>query len=138
MFEMNSRPYRVLTTSLIYLVAIAGALTIATLRSRAKAKPADTEASYTPAERPPSTKPYFRFQLIALMGARDNARLWVDYQGVDHLDFRVYQVKDPQSFFTGLEDPHQTGKRGRAGSGQLPATPQVVSRKGARFQALGI
>ena len=43
MFEMNSRSYRVLTASLIYLVAIAGALTVATLRSRAKAKPAETE-----------------------------------------------------------------------------------------------
>ena len=43
---MNSRSYRVLTASLIYLVAIAGALTVATLRSRAKAKPAEE----TPAE----------------------------------------------------------------------------------------
>jgi hypothetical protein len=29
---------------------------------------------------------------------------------VDHLDFRVYQVKDPRKFFTGLKDPHQMGK----------------------------
>ena len=39
MFEMNSRSYRVLATSLIYLVAIAGALTIARLSTRARVKP---------------------------------------------------------------------------------------------------
>lgn len=110
MLEMNSRSYRVLTASLIYLVTIAGALTIATLRSRAKAKPADTESSYTPAARPPSSKPYFSLSTHRTYGSSDNARMWVDYQGVDHLDFRVYQVKDPKTFFTGLEDPHQLGK----------------------------
>ena len=26
------------------------------------------------------------------------------------MDFRVYQVKDPRKFFTGLKDPHQMGK----------------------------
>ena len=35
MFELNSRSYRVLTGSIIYLTVIAGVLTIATLRSRA-------------------------------------------------------------------------------------------------------
>ncbi len=44
------------------------------------------------------------------MAPSDNPRLWVDYQGVDHLDFRVYQVKDPRKFFTQLKDPHQMGE----------------------------
>ena len=30
---------------------------------------------------------------------------------MDHLDFRVYQVKDPRKFFTELKDPHQLGER---------------------------
>lgn len=112
MFEMNSRSYRVLTASLIYLVAIAGALTIATLRSRAKVKPETTpEPLAEETERPPATKPFFSLSTHRTYGTSDNPRLWVDYQGVDHLDFRVYQVKDPRKFFTGLKDPHQMGKQ---------------------------
>ena len=111
MFEMNSRSYRVLTTSLIYLVAIAGALTIATLRSRAKLKRETiTEPAYSQAERRPSGKPFFSLSTHRTYGTSDNARLWVDFQGVDHLDFRVYQVKDPRKFFTQLKNPHQMGE----------------------------
>lgn len=110
MFEMNSRPYRVLTASLIYLIAIAGALTIATLRSRAKTRPAETEEVYSPPEKRQSSKPYFSLSTHRTYGSTDNARMWVDYQGIDHLDFRVYQIRDPKKFFTGLEDPHQLGQ----------------------------
>ena len=111
MFEMNSRSYRILTASLIYLVAIAGALTIATLRSRAKVKPeADAETPYSETERHPSGKPFFSLSTHRTYGTSDNARLWVDYQGIDHLDFRVYQVKDPRKFFTQLKNPHQMGE----------------------------
>src|SRR5712691_10864225 len=112
---MNSRSYRVLTASLIYLVAIAAALTIATLRSRAKLKPeAGSEATYSATARHPSGKPFFSLSTHRTYGTSDNARLWVDYQGVDHLDFRVYQVKDPRKFFTELKNPHQMGKNEEA------------------------
>src|SRR6185295_11147870 len=110
---MNSRSYRVLTTALIYLVAIAAALTVATLRSRVKAKSAEPAPAY-PEKRLPSDKPYFSLSTHRTYGTADNARLWVDYQGVDHLDFRVYQVRDPRKFFTGLDDPHQMGEREEA------------------------
>ncbi len=111
MFEMNSRSYRVLTASLIYLLAIAGALTIATLRSRAKVKPeAAAETTYSVTERRPSGKPFFSLSTHRTYGTSDNARLWVDYQSIDHLDFRVYQVKDPHKFFTQLKNPHQMGE----------------------------
>src|SRR5258705_3077569 len=110
---MNSRSYRVLTTSLIYLVAIAAALTVATLRSRAKPKSAPPAPAYLE-KRLPSDKPFFSLSTHRTYGSSDNARLWVDYQGVDHLDFRVYPVKDPRKFFTGLKDPHQMGEREEA------------------------
>jgi uncharacterized protein YfaS (alpha-2-macroglobulin family) len=108
---MKSRKYRVLTASLIYLVAIAAALGIASLRSRAKAKPVE-EAPPAEAfpEKRPSSKPFFSLSTHRTYGTSDNARLWVDYQAIDHLDFRVYQVKDPRKFFTGLKDPHQMGE----------------------------
>ena len=111
MFQMNSRSYRVLTASVIYLVAIAAALTIATLRSRAKVKPAETETSYAETARPRSNKPFFSLSTHRTYGSSDNPRIWVDHQGVDHLDFRVYQVRDPRKFFTGLKNPHQMGER---------------------------
>jgi len=111
-FEVNSRSYRVLTASLIYLVAIAAALTIATLRSRAKQKtPAETESPTAEIARRPAGKPFFSLSTHRTFGTADNARLWVDYQGVDHLDFRVYQVKDPRKFFTDLKNPHQMGEQ---------------------------
>ncbi|MGH9872320.1 MAG: MG2 domain-containing protein, partial [Pyrinomonadaceae bacterium] len=110
---MNSRSYRVLTTSLIYLVAIAAALTVATLRSRAKPRSAEPAPVYLE-KRVPSNKPFFSLSTHRTYGTSDNTRLWVDYQGVDHLDFRVYQVKDPRKFFAGLDNPHQMGEREEA------------------------
>ncbi|HLN99210.1 MAG TPA: MG2 domain-containing protein [Pyrinomonadaceae bacterium] len=110
MVEKNSRSSRVLTASLIYLVAIAAALTIASLRSRAKAKPGNAEPAYLETERPATGKPFFSLSTHRTYGTSDNARLWVDYQGVDHLDFRVYQVKDPRKFFSQLKNPHQMGE----------------------------
>jgi uncharacterized protein YfaS (alpha-2-macroglobulin family) len=108
--ETNSRSYRILTTSLIYLIVLAGALTVATLRSRAKAKPTETEPATAYPEKPPSNKPFFSLSTRRTYGANDSAKLWIDYQAVDHLDFRVYQVRDPRKFFTGLKNPHQMGE----------------------------
>ncbi len=113
MVEQRSRSFRTLTASLIYLVAIAGALAIATLRSRAKAGPEPEETYEEPVRRtdPATAKPFFSLSTNRTYGSGDNPRLWVDYQGVDHLDFRVYQVKDPRKFFTQLRDPHQMGEQ---------------------------
>ncbi|MDQ1729084.1 MAG: alpha-2-macroglobulin [Pyrinomonadaceae bacterium] len=111
MFEMNSRSYRVLTGSLIYLIAISSALTVATLRSRARVKSEDPASAYRETKRAANGKPFFSLSTHRTYGTTDSARLWVDYQGVDHLDFRVYQVKDPRKFFTQLENPHQMGER---------------------------
>ncbi len=109
MLDTNSRSYRIVITSLVYVIAIAAALTIATLRSRARAG-ATTSAPYEETERPVSNKPFFSLSTHRTYGTNDNARLWVDYQAVDHLDFRVYQVKDPHKFFTELKNPHQIGE----------------------------
>ncbi|MEK6282730.1 MAG: MG2 domain-containing protein [Acidobacteriota bacterium] len=110
MSEKHSRSYRALIASIIYLVAIAGALAIATMRSRAKVQPAAEEPTYEEPAPRASSKPFFSLSTNRTYGSSDNPRLWVDYQGVDHLDFRVYQVKDPRKFFTKLKDPHQMGE----------------------------
>ncbi len=107
MSETKSR-YRFLTASIVYLVAIGAVFAIATMRSRARVAP-EPEIEVT--ERAPATKPFFSLSTHRTYGSNDTARLWVDYQAVDHLDFRVYQVKDPRKFFTELKDPHQLGER---------------------------
>ncbi len=40
---------------------------------------------------------------------KDAVAIDLTFQQVDHLDFRVYRVKDALAFFAGLEDPHQLG-----------------------------
>src|SRR6185295_18636260 len=43
-------------------------------------------------------------------GTADRARVWINYVGIDHMDFRVYRVDDPVKFFKQLDDPHQMGE----------------------------
>jgi len=84
--ETNSRSYRVFTAGLIYLVAIGIALSIATLRSRAK-KSDDSGYSLTDGRlddgdsqpKPASSKPFFSLSTHRTYGSSDNARMWVDY-----------------------------------------------------------
>src|SRR6266511_2435458 len=155
---MNSRSYRVLTTSLIYLLAIAGALTIATLRSRAKLKrEINTKPAYSETERRPSGKPFFSLSTHRTYGTSDNARLWVDYQGVDHLDSCADTSPDKREsldcrlpgcrpsglsrlsgegsaqVFHSVKKSPSDGRTRRGRSCQLIATPQVLSGKSARF-----
>jgi uncharacterized protein YfaS (alpha-2-macroglobulin family) len=55
-------------------------------------------------------KPFFSLMTNHTYGTKDTARLWINYRGVDALDFRVYKMKDPAKFFRQLDDPHQVGK----------------------------
>ncbi|HET6890915.1 MAG TPA: MG2 domain-containing protein, partial [Pyrinomonadaceae bacterium] len=105
-----SRSYRTLAGSIIYLTAIAGALTIATLHSRA-GNSNTFETIPLVAERSSSAKPFFTLYTNRTYSPSERARLWIDYNGVENLDFRVYQIKDPLKFFTQLNDPHQMGEQ---------------------------
>lgn len=115
MFEITSRSYRTTIGALIYLIAIAGALTIATLRSRANVPPSPEPESFvvfeTPMRASGSGKPFFSLSSHRTYGTSESARLWIDYNNIDRLDFRVYRVKDPLKFFAGLSNPHQIGER---------------------------
>jgi hypothetical protein len=112
MLESNSQSYRSLTAALIYLTVVAGALTIATLRSRATSRSFPISELETPAaDSRTSNNPFFSLSAHRTYGSGEAARIWIDYRGVDHLDFRVYQVKDPLKFFIRLSDPHQMGER---------------------------
>ena len=55
--------------------------------------------------------------------------MWVDYRGVDKLDFRVYRVNDPQRFFSQLSNPHQMGEfEQQEVTTNLQRTPSFLER----------
>lgn len=56
---------------------------------------------------PENAKPFFSLTTNRTYGTTDRARVWINYRGLDSLDFRVYRLKDPQQFFRQLENPHQ-------------------------------
>lgn len=105
---MKLRNY--LTVAIIYLVVIAAALFLATLSMRAQGQGAAPNAQPAQAAPSPSSKPAFSLSTNRTYGTGERARVYINYQGVDYLDFRVYRVKDPLKFFKQLNDPHQIGE----------------------------
>ncbi|MGH9900397.1 MAG: MG2 domain-containing protein, partial [Pyrinomonadaceae bacterium] len=67
---------------------------------------------------PEDAKPFFSLMTNRTYGTTDRARVWVNYRGLDSLDFRVYRVKDPVRFFKGLKNPHQVGVDEEAAVGE--------------------
>jgi hypothetical protein len=106
--ENNPRLVRYLATAAIYLAVVASAFGFNIIRSRA-ARPAVEPGPPEPTIS--SSKPYFSLTTNRTYAPNESARLWASYQNVDHLDFRVYRVKDPVKFFKGLDDPHQMGEK---------------------------
>jgi len=63
------------------------------------------------AGQPTTTKAYFSLSTNRTYSTADRARVWINYGGIDSLDFRVYRVKDPVKFFSGLDNAHRMGSR---------------------------
>jgi hypothetical protein len=103
----NSYSHRRLITAAVYLAVIAGALSISTLRLRAQNNAETTTVSET--DSTTTYKPYFSLSTNRTYGTADRARVWINYVGIDQMDFRVYRVADPVAFFKNLLDPHQMG-----------------------------
>jgi len=103
--RLSPRLKRGLATSSIYLGVIIAALAFSVIRARLMAK------SIAVTTQPTSftDKPFFSLTTNRTFAPGERARLSASYRGVDHLDFRVYQVKDPLKFFKQLDDPHQMG-----------------------------
>jgi alpha-2-macroglobulin len=109
--RFNFRASQPLAPLAVYLIVIAATCTIAVLRSRAMpAKPVFVVEAQ-PRTETAATKPYFSLSTHRTFGTKEGARLWIDYQKVDHLDFRVYRINEPAKFFAQLDDPHQMGER---------------------------
>ena len=106
----------IFTSVACYLAIIALVLVFSVLRVRTQNRFAaqtapETLPEYPVEKRPPdeNAKPFFSLMTNHTYGTSDRARIWVNYRGLDQLDFRVYRVKDPVKFFRQLENPHQVG-----------------------------
>ncbi len=120
------------TVVVIYLAVIVSAIALAALRNRAsgaETAPAAPAASPQPS---PTIRPRFSLSTSRTYGADEKARVYIAYQGIDSLDFRVYQVRDPFKFFRQLNSPHQLGEEDRAGVAEVAATverkPSILER----------
>ncbi|MDT7779094.1 MAG: alpha-2-macroglobulin [Acidobacteriota bacterium] len=114
-----------LTSIAVYVAAAALVLGFVVLRVKARysfaAQAAPESLPYagrTPEPPDPHAKPFFSLHTSRTYATTDRARVWVNYRGVDALDFRVYKVKDPIKFFRGLDNPHQVGEEEEAEVGK--------------------
>ena len=58
------------------------------------------------------TRPAFSLSTSEVFTTRDAPHFYLTYRRIPSLDVRVYRVKDPFAFFSGLKDPHQLGNSG--------------------------
>jgi hypothetical protein len=136
---------RILTTVAVYAGALALVLGFVALRVKARYAYAasvapDTQSSpyeRTPQPPDPHAKPFFSLHTNRTYATKDRARLWVNYRGVEDLDFRVYKVKDPVKFFRGLDDPHQVGEDEEAEVGKAVEKKPTFLEKLRQFKSWG-
>ncbi|HYE71887.1 MAG TPA: hypothetical protein VEF04_01095, partial [Blastocatellia bacterium] len=133
---MKLRSYSTVTA--IYMAIISAVFSLALLRPHAQdnqvaqASP-QPSASANPsgllignAEPTPTVKPSFSLSTNRTFGTSDRPRVWINYEGITSLDFRVYKVKDPVKFFKQLNDPHQMGTEEKK---EVAANYQTSSNK---------
>jgi uncharacterized protein YfaS (alpha-2-macroglobulin family) len=115
-----------LTNLAVYLAVVLLAVGFAYARARnerrfaAQAAP-DTLPASEIIKTPPDehAKPFFSLHTNRTYATTDRARVFVNYRGLDSLDFRVYRVKDPVAFFRDLDNPHQVGEDEQAEIGKM-------------------
>jgi uncharacterized protein YfaS (alpha-2-macroglobulin family) len=98
-----------LITIAVYFFVLSGALALATVGARVQGQQTSRPAA-TPQASPKPVKPRFTLSTSRAYNTDEKTRIWVSYQDVEALDFRVYQVNDPVRFFKQLNDPHQMGR----------------------------
>lgn len=75
---------------------------------------------------PAPSRVRFSLSTTRAYGTKEQPRIYLNYQGLETLDFRVYQINDPFLFFRQLEDPHQMGEDDYSG------VDDVAERAGRR------
>ncbi|MGE0101768.1 MAG: alpha-2-macroglobulin [Blastocatellales bacterium] len=111
-------------TSIVNAAAVSAAIlilfTMMTTAQRAQ------ETTPTPQASPSAPKPRFSLSTNRTYSPGENTRVYINYQNVNTLDFRVYRVKDPVRFFKQLNNPHQMGEEDQA------SVSEVAERRDGR------
>jgi uncharacterized protein YfaS (alpha-2-macroglobulin family) len=133
-----------LASAAVYLAVIALVFGFVALRVKARyayeAQVAPESLSYegrTPQPPDPHAKPFFSLHTNHTYATTDRARVWVNYRGVESLDFRVYKVKDPVKFFRQLDNPHQVGEDEEAEVGKAVEKKPTFLEKLRAFKSWG-
>jgi uncharacterized protein YfaS (alpha-2-macroglobulin family) len=124
-----------LTVVFVYLAVIAATIALAAFRNHASGAQTESPAPAAAASPQPSpaVKPRFSLSTNRTYSASEKARIYISYQGINALDFRVYQVRDPFKFFRQLNRPHQLGEEDRDDVAEVAAT---VDRKPSFLEKL--
>ena len=133
-----------LAAAAVYLTAIVLVFGFVVLRVKARysfeAQVAPDSLPYegrTPQPPDPHAKPFFSLHTNRTYATTDRARVWVNYRGVESLDFRVYKVKDPVKFFRQLDNPHQVGEDEEAEVGKAVEKKPTFLEKLRAFKSWG-
>jgi alpha-2-macroglobulin len=128
----------------VYLAAVVLVFGFVALRVKARyayeAQTAPESLPYagsTPQPPDPHAKPFFSLHTNRTYATTDRARVFVNYRGVDSLDFRVYKVKDPVKFFRQLDNPHQVGEDEEAEVGKAVEKKPTFLEKLRAFKSWG-
>lgn len=105
---------RLLSRLGIYLAIVLAALSFAAFRMRAENGKPQTAPAVTPPTNEAGEPAAFSLTSSRTYATTDRARVWLNYKGLDQIDFRVYRIKDPVKFFKQLDNPHQMGDREKA------------------------
>ena len=131
---------KLLSTVTVYLVVALAALSFAALTMQAQgdqpvAPAASPAASPNASPQPGATPvpPSFSLATNRTYGTHEKARVYINYQGVNSLDFRIYKIKDPFKFFKQLTNPHQMGEDDRE---YVSAVTETEKRKPSFLEKL--
>ncbi|MDQ3009701.1 MAG: MG2 domain-containing protein, partial [Acidobacteriota bacterium] len=121
---------KLLSVVSVYSVILLAVFSLATWRLQAQGEQTGAQATATtqptasPAASPAPVRPNFSLSTNRAYGTGEKTRIYVNYQGIDAVDFRVYKVKDPFKFFKQLANPHQIGKDDREFVSEVTETQQ--------------
>lgn len=104
--KLSPRFIKIAGVVAVYLAVAVGVFGFTWIRDRLTARKT-TEAADA---RVFANEPFFSLSTTRTFAPSERARLAASYRAVDHLDFRVYQVRDPLKFFKQLDNPHEMGE----------------------------
>ena len=94
----------------VYALVIGAAILFATSQMSAQNNASPKAVAAISPTISPALKPNFSLSTNRTYGTNDRAKVYVNYQNINALDFRIYKVKDPAKFFKQLNDPHGMGE----------------------------